>query len=268
MTQVSKGLTLLSLIAFLGAIGCGGSDPEPINCEIVGPTIVVDEVVAADCGVSNGGFTISVSGTSEIATFSLGGGTFLESGTFDGLEAGVYDAFARFDNGCENAIRVTVGNNSDLSLTNLTTSDAGCGEDMGTISVNATGGDGTYSFSINNGAFQDQGSFSGLDAGLSIITVRDGIGCEFSTTVNLQSGISYANEVRDIIISSCAISGCHNGSNSLPNYNNFSEVTARVEDIKTRTGNRSMPPSSTGIRLSNEEIQSIACWVDDGGPNN
>lgn len=80
---------------------------------------------------------------------------------------------------------------------------------------------------------------------------------------------TYSEVVEPIISSNCAIPSCHDGSNSAaPNWTIFDNVQAQAQDIKERTGNRTMPPSSSDKILTAAQIADIACWVDNGAQDN
>lgn len=80
---------------------------------------------------------------------------------------------------------------------------------------------------------------------------------------------TYSGVVEPIIGNNCALATCHDGSNpGLPNWSILENVQAQAADIKERTGNRTMPPSSSGIVLTAKQIDDIACWVDSGAQNN
>jgi hypothetical protein len=65
---------------------------------------------------------------------------------------------------------------------------------------------------------------------------------------------------------SCAISGCHDGSvSSLPNFSNLSVIQANASMIKSRTQSGNMPKTGS---LTQNQIDLIACWVDDGALDN
>ena len=81
-------------------------------------------------------------------------------------------------------------------------------------------------------------------------------------------GISYSNTIAPIINTSCAISGCHVPGRQLPTLVTYEQISANAERIKTRTSDGTMPPAASGIELSAEEINQIACWVDAGAPDN
>lgn len=77
--------------------------------------------------------------------------------------------------------------------------------------------------------------------------------------------VSYVADIKPIIETKCLLSGCHGSSPSLPDWGVLSEVQAQAQDIKRRTRDRSMPATGS---LTQEQIDLITCWVDDGAPNN
>ena len=80
---------------------------------------------------------------------------------------------------------------------------------------------------------------------------------------------TYSKTIEPIISANCAVPNCHDGSNqSIPDWTILENVQAQAALIKERTGNRTMPPSSSGLILLKEEIDDIACWVDNGAQNN
>ena len=83
--------------------------------------------------------------------------------------------------------------------------------------------------------------------------------------------ISFESEIKPIINSSCATPGCHNGDNGPDrNWTVFSNVQGKRLSIKDRI-NR--PPGTPGHMpavgsLTADQIETITCWVDQGGLNN
>jgi hypothetical protein len=82
--------------------------------------------------------------------------------------------------------------------------------------------------------------------------------------------ISFTDQVRPIITEKCAIPDCHNGDNGPDkNWTNFSLFQNKSAEAKRRVTHRIMPPAeSTGGPLSQEQINTIACWVDQGSQDN
>lgn len=106
--------------------------------------------------------------------------------------------------------------------------------------------------------------------------IVDSTGCDPNT-------VYFVNDVLPIFSSSCAMSGCHDAGTSedgvvLNNYQNII-ITGEVEAgdpseskvFKVITENDPsdiMPPPSSGITLSNAQIQTIYDWIAAGAINN
>lgn len=80
--------------------------------------------------------------------------------------------------------------------------------------------------------------------------------------------VSYANDIRPILDANCQVSGCHGSNSGIPSWATYNDVSANASTIKSRTSAKTMPPSSSGKSLTDEQIQLIADWVDEGALNN
>lgn len=81
--------------------------------------------------------------------------------------------------------------------------------------------------------------------------------------------VSFQSEINTIINTSCAIPGCHNGDNGASrNWTIFSNVEDNAQALRARTTARTMPPPGSGVTITDEEIDLIACWVQQGAQNN
>ncbi|WP_281989471.1 c-type cytochrome [Aquimarina aggregata] len=74
--------------------------------------------------------------------------------------------------------------------------------------------------------------------------------------------ISFATQVKPIIDNNCIT--CH-GGNQAPDLRTFAGISANAERVKDQVTTRRMP---LGGSLSNEQIETIRCWVENGGLNN
>ena len=262
--RVKRWLSVISILFFLGAISCTWEQMEPqIDC-LTNPIIIeLLESQDAECGASNGSFTVNVSGGEGPYEYDseLGNNS---DGVFINAKAGSYVLTVTDAIGCSAELSIPIQNLGGLNLEEVVTSDSGCDSANGTIHITASGGEEPYQFSINGGNPQTSNVFSDLTQGDYAVSVRDQVGCEITKSVAVQSGISFENSVKSIIENSCAIPGCHNGSVS-PDLRSFSNIQSRANSIKSRTANGSMPRGST---LSQEQIELIACWVDDGALEN
>ena len=73
-----------------------------------------------------------------------------------------------------------------ITVTGTPTNSSGSGATNGSISATASGGSG-FTYSINSGAFQSSGSFTGLAAGAYTITAKDSRGCTGTTSVTVSA---------------------------------------------------------------------------------
>jgi mono/diheme cytochrome c family protein len=156
---------------------------------------------------------------------------------------------------------------SGPSLTALVTSTS-CSINDGSLQLTATGGKQPYQYSLDGTTFNATNAFASLGAGNYTVTVKDANNCTSTASASIgvnQSSISYESAVKNIIATNCAVSGCHVAGTGRANFTEFTTIQARAAQIKTRTGNRSMPLVGT---LTDAQIQQIACWVDAGAPNN
>jgi len=80
--------------------------------------------------------------------------------------------------------------------------------------------------------------------------------------------LSLADNIQPIIATNCAIPGCHVSGAQPPDLSSAQNTANRAMRVRARTQNRTMPPASSGLNLTSEEIQQISCWVDAGANKN
>ena len=170
----------------LDNIGCSSSQTVEIldNGQI---TLAINSSTDVNCaGSSDGSFEVEVTGTQGNVSFSLDGATMgaVNSGVmiFTGLSAGNYTVDATDDNGCAAQITVTIGEVPAISFTGVVT-DVSC-SGPGSISQSATGGSGSYTYSITGA--QQTSFFDNLSAGTYIVTTMDTNGCVVENTFEVQ----------------------------------------------------------------------------------
>lgn len=252
-------VNFLSLVLLTGASCVSHTLPGPADCHANPIVVELVSVQDTDCGLSEGMIEVVATGGSGIYNYSLNEGEGQPGAVFSALAAGVYNVTATDALGCSAALEVTVKNKAGLNLT-FETSDAGCKSAAGTIQVIPSDGVPPYLFRMSNGNAQTGDTFTGLVQGQYNITVSDATGCEVSQAVRVSSGVRFSTEVSPIIAASCAITGCHNGT-QFPDLRAFSNIRANAAMIKKLTGDRTMPEDGT---LTQAQINAIACWVDDG----
>lgn len=74
--------------------------------------------------------------------------------------------------------------------------------------------------------------------------------------------ISFSADVKPIIDANCI--SCH-GGNQAPNLSTFNGISINADRVKTQVVSRRMP---LGGSLTQEEIEFIKCWIENGALNN
>lgn len=161
------------------ASGADGSCPTVID----DPVITGVDTTGPGCDGQGGTITISATGTG--LQFSIdGGATFQSSNVFSGLGAGTYVIVVEDVQGLSVSTTVDLVAPPSPVLNGSITTAATCGQQNGSITVDATG-DGLL-YSIDGGATQQAlPSFEGLAAGTYTVLVTNAFGCTASASANV-----------------------------------------------------------------------------------
>lgn len=140
-------------------------------------------------GQNNGSITASAT-PSGTYTYSIDGINFQNSGTFSNLAAGNYTVTAKNATGCLGTRQITLTTTNPcqgLTISVSTTQvNPTTGQSNGSITATASP-TGTYTYSLNSGAYQTSGTFSNLATGNYTVTAKNADGCTGTTTVALGS---------------------------------------------------------------------------------
>ncbi len=254
--------------------GCTTTDsPEPVDCDLSDLTIEATGQSPTSCNSNDGSITASATGGDEPYKYAVNTGSFGSSPIFTNLGPGNYTVRVKDKNGCETFIQVVlqIPGADPLTATTISMEDTECVDNNGSIEITAAGGNPPYQYKIGTGAFSDVSVFTNLGPGNYSVAVRDGANCIFTKGVTVQKGDSQTSlsaDVEPIIDTKCAITGCHNGSES-PNLTSRQSIIANASTIKALTQSGQMPRSnSTGGPLMPDQKALIACWVDEGAKDN
>ena len=127
--------------------------------------------------------------------------------------------------------------------------------------VSASGGSGGYTYRLNNGDFAESNEFENISGGKYVITVRDSEGCIYTLDATMPSGVSWSGSIKSIFDNNCNTSGCHGDNKSISDWTVFENVKNNATSIRSATQSGSMPKDGA---LTQNQIDQIACWVDDG----
>jgi uncharacterized protein (DUF2141 family) len=183
-----KKITLITMLFFAAAfiiISCKKDTVTPTD-PCVGLTISINTTQSAPTtGQSNGSITITAT-PSGTYTYAINNGAYQSSNIFNNLAAGTYTIKAKNADGCESSastVTLTATNPcTGVTITiNTTQTSPTTGQNNGSITVSASP-NGTYTYNINNGAYQPSNIFNNLAAGTYTIKAKNSIGCESSAS--------------------------------------------------------------------------------------
>ncbi|MEQ9591901.1 MAG: SprB repeat-containing protein [Cyclobacteriaceae bacterium] len=264
VTRVKRlALVMLSCL-FLTNIACKEDElVPPPDCTTLN-LILNSKSDASSCTAMDG--NISIGATGGVAPYVYESDFLASSdGNFAGLRGGQYAFTVTDSNGCIAKLDVGIGTvGSTFGISIVAEASTVCSPDSnGFIEVNVTGGVGPYEFKRDNGSFVPVNTFLDLGPGDYIVEARDAAGCSIVVKTEVP-GMRYGT-IKSIIELNCIKSGCHNGDIGADNnYTIFDNVKEYSTSIRARTSDLTMPP---GNPLSQEQIELIACWVDEGANN-
>jgi gliding motility-associated-like protein len=198
-----NGGTSQSLGTFVGLVGNATytlSITDANNCLATStfflnqpPALQFTSVIAnsAQCwNTADGSITAVGNGGTGTITYSLyplsANNT---NGVFNNLFGSIYTVTITDANGCSQTSSTIVGQPLALNFISITTTPVICaGTSTGTLTALATGGFGSYTYTIvNTSASNKSGSFSNLAAGIYTIKVVDTVGCILDTTFSVNT---------------------------------------------------------------------------------
>ncbi len=249
-------------------VSCSSSDdPAPVDCNTSTLAVSFTSSDPTSCGTSNGTITASATGGDGPYQFALDAQAYGSTSTFTGLGAGTYQLKAKDKNGCERTTTVILKLfGSTLASTVSVTTDSGCKTASGVLTITASGGTAPYSYKLNDGAASATNTFSSLAAGSYSVKITDNTGCSITQSVKILSGIKLSVEIESIINANCAVTGCHVANGGAVSFAILANIQSNAAGIKSKTQSGEMPKG--GTKLPQAELDAIACWVDDGAPDN
>jgi subtilisin-like proprotein convertase family protein len=150
-------------------------------------------------GGSDGSIVVDVAGGKAPFAYSLNSGQTQPGNIFTGLSAGTYTVQVMDADGF-------VSTSNQVVLTDPTLVVANNSVSADSINVSATGGTGTFTYSLDGMVFQMSGLFTAVANGIYAVVVMDGNGCTATTQaiVAVNSLLAYANQSSPV--------HCHGGA--------------------------------------------------------
>lgn len=260
---------LLFCIAFILLEACSSDDiPQPFDCEGSTLDLIIESVQGtSNCNATDGSIMASATGGEGPYAYSLNSLGPQTNGNFTSLSAGIYTVTVTDSHQCTakmNNVSVTA---TGFTISAEVTPDNSCLDGSGTVTLHASDATPPYQYKLGDGNYTESNLFSALQEGEHTISVKDNSNCEVSLNVTVprgNSGVSWEQEILPIVKASCALSGCHDGL-LRPDLSKYEKAHFYANLMKEYTLDRSMPFEGS---ITQDQIDLIACWVDDGAPEN
>ncbi len=265
-------LTILYLLAGLILASCANNDlSDDFDCPTSDLAVSLGtKTDATSCKAIDGKISVTASGGKGAYDFNINGGVYQTNSEFDKLAPGSYTITVKDINNCKRSILIDItAADSNLDATATVTEDNQCSTDNGSVIITVTGGKLPFQYKIDGGGFGKSNTFGNLKFGQHAVIVKDTSDCQKVVSIVIprgDTGTSYVSDIKPILDVKCNLDGCHDSGTGSRDWTKFSNVKNEAGSIKVRTANRSMPIG--GLTLTQQEINLIGCWVDDGAANN
>ncbi|MCX6188441.1 MAG: T9SS type A sorting domain-containing protein [Bacteroidetes bacterium] len=160
-----------------------------------GPTFTTVNTDAF-CGTSNGTINITGANGTSPYTYSINNGSYSSNNIFDSLASGSYLITIKDFTGCTTMSNIVLNSQGNAIISKVRLN-ATCGNNNGSITLNASAGVPPYQYSINGSSYQTGSSFTGLSAGYYTLNVKDSNNCisSINDTIVNTSGPTLSSSV-------------------------------------------------------------------------
>jgi hypothetical protein len=220
-----KKITLITMLFFAATfiiISCKKDTVTPTD-PCVGLTISINTTQSAPTtGQSNGSITVTAT-PSGTYTYSINNGAYQSSNVFNNLAAGTYTIKAKNADGCTStSTSVTLSATNPCNGVNITLSttqtEPTTGQSNGSITVTASP-NGSYTYSLNNGAYQSSNIFNNLAAGSYNVKAKNTDGCVSNASTITLTGTDPCSGINIVLTPTTSFAGVcptvNNGSITL-----------------------------------------------------
>ena len=234
--------------------GCVAS-AATVSLNTTPPNASISITNATACG--NGSITVSGAyggsgGDDSIYSASTDNSTWYQLPKTFYLPAGTYTIYiidATSPNCMKSYPNRTIGAATALSITASSISQPLCWTDTGSVTVTATGGSGSYTYSANNGSYQNSRTFDNLINGYDyFFRVKDSNTCT-AVTSNI-----YINTNRPNATKTATGVSCYGGSNGTITILNGTGGTGTITTSINNADYYSLPYQFTGFTAGNKTI--------------
>lgn len=171
-------------------------------------------------GAADGQISVTASGGTAPLSYTLDPGAITNgTGDFPGLNGGSYTVTVNDANGCPAAVTgaIDITDPAPITITGQSKTDITCnGANDGTITVTATGGTGTLTYTLDPGAISNTtGSFTNLGPDTYTVSVDDENNCPTATTTPITINEPDAISIDDENVTDISCTGADDGTVSV-----------------------------------------------------
>ena len=149
---------------------------------ISGLTLANPALLTLSTSINGNELTLTATGGTPGLEYSLDGIVYQADPLFTNVADGIYTVRVRDANGCIASEQVLVTTSALLAVATSAGEIPCYGAESGMITVAVAGGAAPYTYSINGVDYQEASIFSGLSAGVYVVTVQDVVGSITTTT--------------------------------------------------------------------------------------
>ncbi len=183
------------------ANGCSATATATVG-DLPGFTLDAPTVQNATCGANDGQVSLSVNGGQAPLQYQWSHDAMLNAAIAGGLGVGLYQVTVTDAGGCVRTTDAEVQNTDGPQLQITAIQNAICGQDNGSITATASGGQAPYTFVWSNG--QNGNQANGLGAGAYQVTLTDDAGCQAVGSAIITASTAPALQVAATSPSACA----------------------------------------------------------------
>lgn len=248
-----------------------------LNPSKLNVSIIVDSVKCF--GDNSGKITLTAFSATPPYTYKINAIPYSSSNVFSNLTVGTYPLSIRDANNCQLDTSAPLYQYSQLGFTMTTIDTIRCknGND-GKMSIAASGGKAPYLYSMNGGAYQISNTFSNLNKGKKIFTIKDANNCTrtdsiilseptgITTTLTIQNhvicfGESNAKAKVSIVGGSAPYSYLWSNGNTLDSVTNLNAGTkfVKILDSKNCTDSISFIITQPDTLKANFNLYHLKC---------
>lgn len=192
--EFSTGIVQIG-IETVNNTGCPeASDSTQIIFNPVLESVLIETQDVSCFGMTNGTALVTMTGLTGPYTFAFDGGAYTSSNSALNLAPGSHTVNILNSIGCDTLLSFVIYEPPLLQVSEVNRTNVSCfGGSDGSLSVQGTGGYGTYSYSWNTNPVQTAETAVGLSAGNYTVTLTDQNGCTSNLTLVVSEPLPLAN---------------------------------------------------------------------------